>query len=541
MMPRHVPSAVQLTCGLILTLVLTSISAAEPPTLDFLYPAGFARGTTSEKVLVAGNIDPWPVKAWVSQPGVTVEMQEEKGRLNVVVTEDVPAGVYFMRLYNDQGASAIKPFFVGTTPEKTEEESNNDAKNAKLLAGPTIVNGRLDSSADVDQFRVTASQGDVLVASLVANNFLASPMDAVLQVCDPRGLILAQNDDEQGIDPQIAFAVPADGEYLVRLFAFPETPNSTIGFASGNGFVYRLTITTQPFVDHLLPLAVNRNEPTELKLQGWNLAEGATLPQPELAEGIELLQPAASHPANAIFVKVVEIPSQLAVSDQVQAISLPLVLSGRIDKPRSSHRFLFEASKGKPVIAAIESRALGFPMDPRLQVIDGEGKVLVDVDDAGKNRDPVLTFNPPADGQYTLVVRDLHRGGGFRYVYRLTVTQPEPDYALSLAADMLTLKAGESVDLEVTVNRIQGFKEEIQLTVEGLPDGIEAAAVSSAAAGDSAKKVTVKISGSAEAWSGAIRIIGQVGERQRTASYAIAKTTLRREDPWLTVLPVAKE
>ena len=98
MMPRHVPSAVQLTCGLILTLVLTSIGAAEPPTLDFLYPAGFARGTTSEKVLVAGNIDPWPVKAWVSQPGVTVEMQEEKGRLNVVVTEDVPAGVYFMRL-----------------------------------------------------------------------------------------------------------------------------------------------------------------------------------------------------------------------------------------------------------------------------------------------------------------------------------------------------------------------------------------------------------------------------------------------------------
>ena len=45
--------------------------------------------------------------------------------------------------------------------------------------------------------------------------------------------MLAQNNDYHGLDPQVRLPVPEDGTYIVRMFAFPATPDSSIGFAGG--------------------------------------------------------------------------------------------------------------------------------------------------------------------------------------------------------------------------------------------------------------------------------------------------------------------
>ena len=49
-------------------------------------------------------------------------------------------------------------------------------------------------------------------------------MDAVLQVVSAKGFVLAQNNDAVGRDPRIVFEAPTTGTYIVRLFAFPSTP-----------------------------------------------------------------------------------------------------------------------------------------------------------------------------------------------------------------------------------------------------------------------------------------------------------------------------
>jgi hypothetical protein len=514
---------------------------ADPPGLDYLFPAGFARGTTTEKVTVGGATDPWPVKSWVNHEGIQVTAEEEKGRLKVVVDPDVPPGVYFLRLYNDQGVSSPRPLLVGGVAEETEVEPNNDAEHANPVNGPHTVNGKLASSSDVDQFRVKVEAGQVLVASLLGNNVLGSPMDAVLQVCDEHGFILAQNDDEQGLDPQIAFPVPRTGEYLVRLFAFPETPNSTIGFSSAATYVYRLTITSQQFVDHVMPLAVTRTVPTRLVAHGWNLPGDSSLGMDvEPGSDRQLFQPGNLFPGNLGLLTVVDCESLVVDSDEPRPIQMPVVISGRIARPRTTNTFILQGRKGTPVVARIESRALGFPMDPLLQVLDMEGKVLSEVDDVSNNRDPLLTFSPPADGQYQLVVRDLHRDGGFRYVYRLSISEPKADFSLSLAADKLVMKSGEDLEVEVSIERILGFKEEVELTIEGLPDGISCPAVISPGEGDLAKKVKLKISGTSAPFSGPLKIVGKAGERVRTTSYAIPKMTIRRDDPWLSVVEAGK-
>ena len=535
--PRHIVLALVFLMGLLTSAALH----ADPPGLDYLFPAGFARGTTTEHVTVGGATDPWPVKCWVDHDGIEVTAEEEKGRLTVVVGTDVPVGVYFLRLSSDQGVSSPRPFLVGGVKETSEVEPNNNGKQANLVEGPRTVNGRLGSSSDVDQFRVKVEAGQVLVASLLGNNVLASPMDAVLQVCDENGFILAQNDDEQGLDPQLAFPVTRTGEYLVRLFAFPETPNSTIGFSSAATYVYRLAITSQQFVDHVMPLAVTRTVSTRLVAQGWNLpADGSLGMEVEPADDRQLLQPGNLFPGNLGLLTVVDCESLVVDSDEPRPIQMPVVISGRVARPRSTNTFLLQGKKGTPVVARIESRALGFPMDPLLQMLDMEGKVLGEVDDVSNNRDPLLSFTPPADGQYQLVVRDLHRDGGFRFVYRLTVSEPQADFSLGLAADKLVMKSGEDLEVEVTIERIQGFKEEVELTVEGLPDGISCPAVISAGEGDSAKKVKLKFSGSSPPLSGPLKIVGKAGERVRMASYAIPKMTIRRDDPWLSVIEAGK-
>ena len=66
---------------------------------------------------------------------------------------------------------------------------------------------------------------------------------------------------EKGIDPQIVFAVPKDGTYLVRTFGFPAVPDAAIRFTGSDVCIYRLTLTTGGFVDHAYPLAVARASP----------------------------------------------------------------------------------------------------------------------------------------------------------------------------------------------------------------------------------------------------------------------------------------
>jgi hypothetical protein len=133
---------------------------------------------------------------------------------------------------------------------------------------------------------VTLKQGETLVASLAANSLLGSPVDAVLQVCElverkpladakpqREAFALEQNHDAVGLDPRVAFKAPSDGAYLVRVFGFPSQPDSNIAFAGGDNFVYRLTLTTGPYIAAALPLAVEAGQQREVQLIGWNLPE----------------------------------------------------------------------------------------------------------------------------------------------------------------------------------------------------------------------------------------------------------------------------
>ena len=108
-------------------------------------------------------------------------------------------------------------------------------------------------------------------------------------------------------------------------------------------------------------------------------------------------------------------------------------------------------------------------------------------DDGGPvyGKDSFLLFDPPADGEYLVRLRDLSGSGGHRHIYRLTVRPARPDFRLYLddgfmqqrdlrgaGARSPNVPRGGSVPLVVSALRIDGFRDEIRIEALDLPPGV---------------------------------------------------------------------
>jgi Bacterial pre-peptidase C-terminal domain len=538
---RDAPIRRSILCAVAIGLAWQSSVRAKPPTLNTLFPAGAQRGQTVE-VTAGGEFDLWPPRVWADQPGIEIQPSPEKGKLAITVTPAAHIGVAWLRLYNEDGASGPRPFIVGTLRELDETEPNDYAKHPQMLpAAKVTVNAKLARAGDVDCFGVSLRRGQTLVAAVEANGHLGSPMDSVLQVVSSQGYVLAQSDDDRGLDPSLAFEAPSDGLYVLRTFAFPATPDQTIAFAGGGTFIYRLTVTTGGFVDHPYPLAAECTRPTQLELYGWNIPESSRFFTFAANDASSMLQVELPMLANSAEVQIVPhaaiVEQEPNDPEHPQPITLPVTITGCVDPERDRDVFQFSARKDQKILVRVESRSLGLPLDPVLRVTDGSGKVLSDVDDTAGARDPELSFSAPADGDYRLWVRDLNGRGGFRYVYRLTLAAPEPDFSLSAAIDRVSLSPEKPGSIPVVIDRKNGFAGPISIRADGLPDGMTAEAVTSSPTGDKAKKVTIKLAASKAPTSGAFRIVGtSEGDRpiQHRASVLITGLVNPPSDLWAT-------
>jgi len=549
-----------LFCCLVLVVALSVVvrPVSAMPEVRYLFPPGGERGQTIE-LTAAGKFPKWPVTCSVDRPGLVVQPQEKSGILSVRVAADAATGVYWVRLSDDSGAAAPQPFVVGTLPELAEVEPNDTLATAQpsgndsAPARAVVVNGRLNKGGDVDLYAVLAEAGQTLVADLDAHALLGSPIDTVLQLVSPAGFVYAQNDDQRGLDPRLAVKVPESGRWRVRVFGFPAVADQSIGLAGNDAFLYRLTLSTGPVVDYTLPLALSRDGTQSIELHGWNLP-------PELARH-NVTSSAASEYwvehaelSGMLRVPIVEHASVVALptdgdpaADGADAhsinlpIMLPTTVSGRIANRRQRDVFKFSAKQGEVVFAKVESRTLGFELDPVLELLDGTGKQLLRVDDIGESRDAELTHAVSGDGEYQLVVSDLHAAAGERFVYRLMVQRGVPNFGLSLDAHQLVVALGATVELPVIIDRRHGHNEPISVSIEGLPEGVTAEPVVSRGDDDSAKKVTLKVTATTTttATSKLLRIVGRVGEQPpRTALVNLGAHGPQCVDLWLTVAAV---
>ncbi|GDY09205.1 serine protease [Planctomycetia bacterium] len=534
-------------------LLLAATVIAAPPNVTALVPSGCQIGQSVE-VAAQGSVGEKP-QAWISREGLKIEFAETGNKFKVTVAENAAPGLCWIRVFNAEGASPLRPFVIGTLAEVVEKEPNNSAKDAqKLESTQVVVNGVLEKGGDVDTFAVSLKAGQTLVASLMAKGTLGSPMDGVLQVLGPRGFVMEHNDDDHGLDPQIVFTAPSDGEYGVRVFAFPETANSSIAFAGGANYIYRLTLTTGPFVDHAQPMSVGRSvvadetpAPQKLRLNGWNLPPELAEVSADAVEGSFIVRHALL--GNTLTLPVELHPSVIELAErppEPQEITLPSSMTGVIGKPGEIDLFRLKMAAKQAIVIRTDARAAGSPLDPVLRILKSDGSQLQEVDDGSKGDfDPDANFTAPADGEYRVAITDRFGLGGPRFFYRLTALPSQPDFELKVAADSFVLTPDKPLEIPVTVDRQRGFASEIEVVVTGLPEKVTVESVVSAKDGETAK--TVKLVLKVEAgvnFSGRIRILGRVKseppvEKSASATLTAFNTTTR--ELWLTVTaPAAK-
>jgi hypothetical protein len=528
-------TTVTATCLIISGLVSTTVQAAAP-TVTHLYPWGLQQGTT-EEITVKGSWTKWPLEVVGELPaGLKIKPVETAGKLSVETSAEVRAGVYHFRLFDGEGATKVIPLIVGAVPELREKEPNGNPGEGTQVTLPVVINGQLKESADVDIFLVNLAESETLSLLVVANNILGVGMDAIIQVCDSRGFVLAQNDDERGLDPQLSYTAKRNGMVQIRIFAFPEATNSTIAFSSNADYVYRLTATTKRLLDFCLPLSASA-EAVDLQLLGTGFAKESL----QWTGTVEMPYVSLAGVPGTVYVplttrKVVVATHQSSI-ESPQVVALPASISGVIEQREDHDVFLFEnLLKGESLVVGLFARSLGFPTDPLVEIYDNTGKLLSTQDDKDRaTRDPAFIYKIPADGAYRISIRDLHRVGGPRYAYRMEVAKLQPSVKLTLQSGEF-VKTGEKLEIEVTISRLGGFSDELMIDIDGLPEGVSIEAVKSEGSGDSSKKVKLVLTGKWPSFSVPIRIVGtgNEGQFQVIAEYAVAKSIIARTDLWLT-------
>ena len=452
--------------SLCVLFALCGEASSAPPTLTSLFPAGGQRGSTVD-VTVNGSFDAWPVKAWASDTAVSVTAGKEKGKLGVVVGKDAIPGVCWVRLFDDTGASQLRPFIVGVLPEVPEAEPNDTPAKPQAVEPGVVVNGKLGKTGDVDCFAVKLKKGQTLVAAVEANHTLRAPIDAVLQVASADGNVIEQNHDHRGLDPQLAYTATRDGTCLVRLFAFPSQPDSSIRHFGSDGCIYRLTLTTGGVIDFATPLAVERGKDAALTLHGWNLSE----PTWKLKATEGRFHPAWSATGGAV-VREPHPCFDFTNATPTEPLTPPVTVTGRLSKPGDVSRLTVTGSKGKPLAIRLDVASIGSPLTPVLRVADDAKKRLLSAEPSALNADLDTTLTPPADGPLAFEVRDLYGDGSARHFYRLRVTPASPGFDPQLATDRFTLTPGQPLDVPVTLNPKNGFAAELVWVVDGLPAGV---------------------------------------------------------------------
>jgi len=109
-------------------------------------------------------------------------------------------------------------------------------------------------------------------------------------------------------------------------------------------------------------------------------------------------------------------------------VKLPAVINGQI-APAGVDRYRFYAARGQHIIIAAEARRLipyladAVPgwFEATLTLLDSKGKEVASAERYRFHPDPVLHFEAPHDGTYTVEVRDSLYRGREDFIYRLTI------------------------------------------------------------------------------------------------------------------------
>ncbi len=431
-----------------------------------------------------------------NHPGIVAaqKMQDVGGKPTPVINQfaitiagDVPPGNYEVRAVGFFGISNPRTFVVGAKKELNETEPNNTRETAGVIELNQTVNGRVNGATDIDWFKFTGKSGQRVLGDCAARR-LDSKLDSNVELYDANGKRMsAARNTLVSKDALLDVTLPADGEYFVKLHDFV--------YGGGEDYPYRLTLTTGPHIDFIVPPAGTPGSNGQYTIYGRNLPGGQpsevvsrgrpleklvvsiALPgQADMLDPKTVLEPFSAGmdavpfsinspvgPSNAVMVylsgtaPLLEVePNNVAA--QSQKLAVPGEVAGQFQSRGDVDAYTFEAkAKDSYWIEVIAHRA-GSVADPvvvldqvklnekgeetltRMSALDDDpANPLANLFDT-VNDDTAVKFVAPTDGVFRVTLRDRYgtTRGDASLQYRLIIRKETPDFRVAAIASALT-------------------------------------------------------------------------------------------------------
>ncbi len=448
------------------------------PRLLTTMPMGGTVGTQVEIAITGESID-GAGELLFSHPSLTATRkldangQVEANKYIVNVATDAPPGIHEARVMTRLGISSSRVFSVGTIPEVSQATPTTSLAQAMALKVNSICNAVMTDKS-IDHYSFEAQKGHRYIVNCSSRG-IDSKLDAVLIIADAEGRDLVVERRGGTLD----FTPSNEGKHVLKIHE--------LTFKGGPAYFYRLTL-------HELPL-------------------GEPVPSFPTTRTVSSF----SWPPEGFFTSSVmpELePNNLHA--QAQKISIPCDITGSFYPAADVDTFEFTATKGDVWWVEVASERLGRPTDPSVIVqhvaFDGTQEKRTDVAEFSDIASPMKPSSngyaydgPPydggsldiigkleikEDGVHRLQLTDLFGGtrNDAKNIYRLILRKAAPDFALAgwglhmelrngdrnAVSKPLALRSGITVAIEVVAVRRDGFDGEIELVMEGLPDGVSA-------------------------------------------------------------------
>lgn len=412
---------------------------------------------------------------------------DELVRIRVKVDSNATVGKRELRLLTDSAMSNPLWLHIGQWVEVQESEPNDRFPCEVVDAMPVVVNGQI-MPGDIDRISFKAKAGMRLVARVDAREVIPYLADAVPGWFQAMMRLLDREGNEIQVadafyfrqDPMMFFEVPTDGMYTIEI-------RDSI-YRGREDFVYRLTLGEIPIVTSVFPLGAQVGSTAELKLHGWNLSQSnITIDTMDRSNYRPMLRCRSEQNGGIPVDFSLKIDYWPEVFDlepnntpsNAQHLKAPMTVNGRINFEGDVD--VYRIKGGGRMVAEIEARSLGSPLDSILRLTDEAGNTIAENDDfedltqslLTHHADSHLTATLGGNGDHFLFVGDAQDSGGIDFAYRLQIRRPAPDYDLRVTPSNLIVRPGQTVPITAFAVRRDGFTQDIQLSLVDAPEGFQ--------------------------------------------------------------------
>ena len=556
--PFQRPNALQIStpilAGLLLFAALPTAEAQHAPAIGYMFPSSVAVGQTTDVIL--GGYDWTPdMQVLVHDQRITIELVGEPGpiivpeppywfgkksrrapfllprevKARITVPADVKSGLVKWQAANANGATSVSRFSISSVPTITDTADRQYAQQLPEL--PVCINGQIRHIREVDDFNFTVDKDGPVTCAVIARA-IGSELNAVLEIRDGAGNIVADAADTAGQDTAITFAATANTPYTARIY--------DLDFRGNRAFVYQLQIQAAPRIIAAVPCHGPAGKSVPVKFVGYGIATGSgtletitrevTFPADISVSTFDYSLETDFGTCAAVSLQLSDLPE---LSGDANDLLVPSAVTRTLSEPYTEDRFTISGMKGDVWAINAAGCSFEFPLDVAVTVYDQDGKQLTRNDDstAGSSTAATLEFTCPADGQYQIGVTgtsplaDTPAG-----VYRLTVQVAQPDFEITVP-ELLNAPLGGTAKLSLKVVRQGGFQGAIDVSVEGLPAGATVPETLQIPEKTNALTIDITINPKAAASAALLRVTGvaTVGEQmiQHVTEPVLLATTIK--------------